>query len=94
MFDWLDLIRVALGSSAAVTLVCQTGSVIREWMRGQTEVAKISATADADVTRIWARAEAKIAEMYVAHDLRLALERDRASRPRPQLDPFSAVSGR
>jgi hypothetical protein len=94
VFDWADVARLFVGSSVAGILVCQTGLVIREWMRGQTEVAKIRtaseckmaeirATADADVIRIWATSEAKIAEMYVARDL----ERDRErSRDRRQLD--------
>lgn len=89
MFDWLDLSRVVLGS-AGVTLICQTGLVIREWMRGQTEVAKIKAInegkvaeiraiANADVMRTWATSAAKIAELRVAHEL----SRDRRQLDRP-----------
>ena len=85
MFDWLDLIPVVLSSGAVVALICQAGSVAREWVQGQAEVDKIRATADADVTRIWATSEAKIAEMRVAHDLQVALEHDRADRPQSQV---------
>lgn len=94
MFDWAELARLFIGSSAAVALICQTGLVIREQMRGQTEIAKIRvasdckvaeirATADADVTRTWAASEAKIAEMRVAHDLEREWGRDRRQLDRP-----------
>jgi hypothetical protein len=101
VFDWLDLSRVALGS-AGVALICQTGLVVREWMKGQTEVAKIratsegkvaeiGATAHADVTRIWATSEAKIAEMRVAHELgRDRRQLDRPSRRRADLAQLHA----
>jgi hypothetical protein len=81
--DGLDLIPVVLSSSAGVALICQVGSVAREWVRGQAEVAKIKATADADVTRIWATSEAKIAEMRVAHELERERSRDRRQLDRP-----------
>jgi hypothetical protein len=86
VYDWLDLIPVVLGSGVVGTLVCQAGLTIREWMRGQTEVTKIKATADADVVRTWAASEAKIAEMRVAHELgRDRRQLDRPSRRRADL---------
>jgi hypothetical protein len=94
VFDWAELARLFIGSSAAVALICQTGSVIRERMRGQAEVTKIQvasdckvaeimATADADVIRIWATSEAKIAEMTAARDLERERRRDRRQLDRP-----------
>jgi hypothetical protein len=94
VFDWAELARLFVGSSAAVALICQTGLAVRERMRGQAEVTKIQvasdckvaeimATADADVTRIWATSEAKIAEMYVARDLERERRRDRRQLDRP-----------
>lgn len=93
MFDWPDVAYLLVRNGAAGVLICQVGLVIREWMRGQAEVAKIraasegkvaeiGATADADVTRTWATSEAKIAEMHVAHDL----ERERDRWARRQVD--------
>jgi hypothetical protein len=94
VFDWAEVARLFVGSSAAVALICQIGLVIRQQMQGQTEIAKIReasdckvaeimATADADVTRIWATSEAKIAEMHLAHDLERERSRDRRQLNRP-----------
>jgi hypothetical protein len=92
--DWAEVARLFVGSSAAGVLICQIGLVIRERMRGQTEVTKIKvaseckvaeimATADADVVRIWATSEAKIAEMTAARDLEWERRRDRRQLDRP-----------
>jgi hypothetical protein len=94
VFDWAEVARLFVGSSAAVALICQTGLVIREQMRGQTEITKIQvasdckvaetmATADADVIRIWATSEAKIAEMTAARELERERRRDRRQLGRP-----------
>ena len=87
MLDWSELAYLVARNGVAVALVYQAGQGTREWLRGRAEVTKIRAAVDADVTRIQATTQAKIAEMSAAHELQLARERDRASRPRRRPHP-------
>ena len=82
VLDWSEVAYLLARNGVAVALVYQVGQGTREWLRGRAEVSKIKAAVDADVTRIQATTQAKIAEMSAAHELQLARERDRASRPR------------
>jgi formiminotetrahydrofolate cyclodeaminase len=100
--DILDVARaVVVPGCALAAVVHHLGAglrqVVLELVRGKAEVDKVRATGQARVAEVEAETVGKLAvieatnrarinELVVEHELRLALERERAARPRRQLD--------
>lgn len=96
LLDWLDVVRLLVGGSAFAAIGYQPVRLLLEWVRGEYRLAEIQAKDmartnevkaiyDGEIALVQATVDAEIAKMRTAHDLRLALERDRASRPARQL---------